>query len=106
MNAHALAGGLSADEALNAEISPFASLRSSTGVAVIVATVLASAVASLDANVVKVAIPAIGRNFSANVSALQWTLTSYLLVVAALLLLVGALADRKDAAVFSLRGCW
>jgi EmrB/QacA subfamily drug resistance transporter len=69
-------------------------LRSSTGIALMTATVLASAVAALDANVVKIAIPAIGRDLGAGVSALQWTLTSYLLVVAALLLLAGALADR------------
>jgi len=45
----------------------------------IAATVLAPAAASLEANVLKVAIPAIGRNLQARVTALQWTLTSYLL---------------------------
>ncbi|HEY3944612.1 MAG TPA: DHA2 family efflux MFS transporter permease subunit [Solirubrobacteraceae bacterium] len=69
-------------------------LRSATGAALIAATVLASAVGTLDANVIKVAVPAIGRGLHANVSALQWTLTGYLLTVAALLLLTGALADR------------
>ena len=38
--------------------------------------------------------PAIGRSLHASVTALQWTLTSYLLAVAALLLLSGALADH------------
>ena len=61
-------------------------LRSATGAALIAATVLASAVGTLDANVVKVAVPAIGRGLHANVGALQWTLTGYLLTVAALLL--------------------
>jgi Major Facilitator Superfamily len=51
-------------------------------------------VVSLDANVIKVAVPAIGRGLGASVTALQWTLTSYLLTVAAPLLLSGALADR------------
>ena len=37
---------------------------------------LASAVATLDANAVKVAVPAIGRDLGASISALQWTLTS------------------------------
>jgi len=69
-------------------------LRSPTGVALIAATVLASGVASYDANVVKVAIPAIGHGLGAGVAALQWTLTAYLITVAALLLLSGALADR------------
>ena len=41
-------------------MSPVA-LRSVTGVALIAATVLASGVTSVDANVVKVAVPAIGR---------------------------------------------
>ena len=34
------------------------------------------------------------RHFGAGVAAIQWTLTSYLLAVAALLLIAGALADR------------
>ena len=39
---------------------PQVALRSGTGIALIAATVLASMVASIDANVIKVAIPAIG----------------------------------------------
>jgi EmrB/QacA subfamily drug resistance transporter len=69
-------------------------LRSATGAALIAATVLASAIASYNASVINVAVPAIGRHFSAGVAAIQWTLTSYLLAVAALLLVAGALADR------------
>src|SRR3954452_12733009 len=69
-------------------------LRSSVGVAVIAATVLASGVASYDAYVVKVAVPAIERRFGASVEAIQWTLTPCLLSVAALLLVAGALADH------------
>ncbi|MGK5682093.1 MFS transporter [Actinoplanes sp. URMC 104] len=69
-------------------------LRSRIGAALIAATVLASMVGFLDANVVTVAVPAIERDLGASVSALQWTLTGYLLTVAALLLLSGALADH------------
>jgi MFS family permease len=69
-------------------------LRSDTGVALIAATAIASLVGFLDASVVNVAVPAIGRDLGASVSALQWVLTSYLVTVAALLLLSGALADR------------
>jgi len=58
------------------------------------ATVLASAVAALGSSVIRVAVPAIGRDFNADVAALQWTVTSYLLTTAALLLLAGAMADR------------
>ena len=71
-----------------------ASLRSRTGVALIAATVLASGVGSYDAYVVNVAVPAIGKDLGAGVTALQWTLTGYLLTVGGLLLLAGALADR------------
>jgi hypothetical protein len=38
------------------------------------------------------------RDLGASVSVLQWTLTSYLLTVAALLLLSGALSDRGSVA--------
>lgn len=69
-------------------------LRSRTGIALIAATVLASGVASYDAYVVNVAVPAIDHRFGASVAAIQWTLTTYLLAVAALLLVAGALADR------------
>ena len=69
-------------------------LRSGQGAALIAATVLASLIGFLDASVVNVAVPAIGRSLHASVTALQWTLTSYLLAVAALLLLSGALADH------------
>src|SRR4051812_37532412 len=69
-------------------------LRSGAGVALIAATVLASMAGFLDASVVNVAIPAIGRDLGAGVVALQWTLTGYLLTAAALLLVAGALADR------------
>lgn len=71
-----------------------AALRSRVGAALIATTVLASMVGFLDANVVTVAVPAIGRDLGAGVVALQWTLTGYLLTVAALLLLSGALADH------------
>src|SRR3954469_21371238 len=74
--------------------SPLVALRSATGATLIAATVLASGVASYDAYVVNVAVPAIDRHFGATVTAIQWTLTSYLLAVAALLLVAGALADR------------
>ena len=74
--------------------APLAALRSPTGAALIAGTVLASGVASYDAYVVNVAVPAITQRFDASVAAIQWTLTSYLLAVAALLLIAGALADR------------
>lgn len=92
MTVSAVAGRISQPAApAGASLTP---LRSPAGVALIAGTVLASGVASYDANVVNVAVPAIGRRFDAGVAAIQWTLTSYLLAVAALLLIAGALADR------------
>ena len=58
---------------------------------VLLATVLGSGLASLDATVVNVALPAIGKDLGAAVSGLQWVLTGYLITLAALILL-GALA--------------
>ena len=48
----------------------------------------------LDSTVVNVALPHIGEEFDASVSALQWVLTGYLLALASLILLGGALGDR------------
>ncbi len=79
---------------VGARNSQLIALRSPTGVALITATVLASMVGFLDAYVINVAVPAIERGLGASVTALQWTLTGYLITVAALLLLSGALADR------------
>jgi EmrB/QacA subfamily drug resistance transporter len=76
------------------QADPLLALRSPAGAALVAATVLASMVSFLDANVVNVAIPAIGRDLGAGVAGLQWALTGYLLSVAALLLLSGALSDR------------
>ncbi|MEY2419473.1 MAG: hypothetical protein QOG90_2153 [Actinomycetota bacterium] len=50
--------------------------------------------ASLDATVVNVALPRIARDLDAGVSGLQWVLTGYLLSLASLILLGGALGDR------------
>jgi EmrB/QacA subfamily drug resistance transporter len=69
-------------------------LRSAAGVALITTTILASAVGTLDAGVVTVAVPAIRRGLHASVPSVQWTLTGYLLTVAALLLLSGSLTDH------------
>jgi EmrB/QacA subfamily drug resistance transporter len=49
---------------------------------------------SLDSTIVNVALPSIQRDFGAQVSGLQWTVDSYLLVVASLLLLSGSTGDR------------
>src|SRR5436305_2933179 len=69
-------------------------LRSPVGVSLVAATVLASMLGFLDAYMINVAIPAIGKGLHADLVSLQWVLTGYLLTVASLLLLAGALADH------------
>ncbi|WP_233219552.1 DHA2 family efflux MFS transporter permease subunit [Micromonospora sp. RP3T] len=58
------------------------------------ATVLGSAMASIDATVVGIALPAIGREFEAGLATLQWVVIGYTLTLAGLLLVAGALGDR------------
>jgi EmrB/QacA subfamily drug resistance transporter len=69
-------------------------LSSARGRWVLAAAVLGSAVAGIDATVVGIALPAIGRNFALPVSSLQWVVTAYLVSLAGLLLVGGALGDR------------
>ncbi|HZC63212.1 MAG TPA: MFS transporter, partial [Streptosporangiaceae bacterium] len=57
-------------------------------------TVLGSAMASIDATVVGIALPAIGRDFGASLTTLQWVVTAYTLALAGLLLFAGTLGDR------------
>jgi EmrB/QacA subfamily drug resistance transporter len=77
-------------------VSPGGTIRYGTPTArwVIAGTVLGSGVAFLDGTVVNVALPAIARDLHAPLTGLQWTLTSYLLTLGALLVLGGSLGDR------------
>jgi len=61
---------------------------------VLLATVLGSAIASIDATVVGIALPAIGRDFHTSLATLQWVVTAYTLTLAGLLLFAGALGDK------------
>jgi EmrB/QacA subfamily drug resistance transporter len=61
---------------------------------VLAATVLGSGMASLDATVVNVALPRIGKALHTGFSGLQWTINAYTLTLAGFLLLGGALGDR------------
>src|SRR3954447_1583717 len=61
---------------------------------VLVATVLGSGIVGLDATVVGIALPAIGRDFGVDVAGLQWVVNAYTLTLAGLLLLGGTLGDR------------
>ena len=82
-------------------------LNTATGRWVVVATVLGSAMVFLDATVVNVALPTIGREFDADISELQWVLNGYLLSLAALILLGGSLGDRFGRRrIFVLGAIW
>lgn len=61
---------------------------------VLLATVLGSGLAFIDATVVNVALPRIGESLGAGMSGLQWTINAYTLTLAALILLGGSLGDR------------
>ncbi|MDP9436264.1 MAG: MFS transporter, partial [Actinomycetota bacterium] len=61
---------------------------------VLLAAVLGSGMAFLDATVVTLALPQVGRDLDADFAGLQWTVSGYTLALAALLLLGGALGDR------------
>ena len=74
---------------------------------VVLATVLGSGMASIDATVVGIALPTIGRQFHATVGTLQWVVTGYTLSMAALILLGGTLGDQYGRRrVFSIGVAW
>ncbi|MFF3852139.1 MFS transporter [Micromonospora sp. NPDC002575] len=60
----------------------------------LLAAILASGMVFLDSTVVNVALPRLGADLGATVAGLQWTLNGYLLMLAAFVLLGGALGDR------------
>jgi EmrB/QacA subfamily drug resistance transporter len=67
---------------------------SPTGRGVVAAAVLGSGMAMLDGTVVNVALRTIGRDLGASLAQLQWISNGYLLMLASLILLGGALGDR------------
>jgi len=73
---------------------PGTHLPTATARWILLTTVLGSSMALLDSTVVNVALPRIGRDLDAPLTALQWTVNAYLLTLAALILLGGSLGDR------------
>ncbi|GAB2479950.1 MFS transporter [Jatrophihabitans fulvus] len=69
-------------------------LASRQGRGVLTAMVMGSGMAMLDGTVVNVALPRIGTDLDAGLTALQWTVNAYTLTLAGLLLLGGSLGDR------------
>jgi EmrB/QacA subfamily drug resistance transporter len=64
------------------------------GRGVVLAAVLGSGMAMLDGTVVNVALKTIGKDLDASLAQLQWITNGYLLLLASLILLGGALGDR------------
>jgi MFS family permease len=74
-------------------VSADLSLDDARGRWVLLATVLGSGVAMLDATVVSIALPTIGRDLGGGLAGLQWIVTGYTLTLAACILLGGSLGD-------------
>ncbi len=60
---------------------------------VLLASVLGSALAFIDATVVNIALPRIGADLGANAAGVQWIINGYTLALASLILLGGSLSD-------------
>ena len=61
---------------------------------VLAATILGSSMASIDSTAVNVALPVIERDLNASVTAMQWVINAYSLMLAALMLIGGSAGDR------------
>jgi EmrB/QacA subfamily drug resistance transporter len=75
---------------------PVAQVRMGTAAGrwVLLATICGSGLAMLDATVVNIALPAIGRDLGTDFETLQWIVNAYTLTLASFILLAGALGDR------------
>lgn len=69
-------------------------LGTASGRWVLLAAVLGSGLAGIDATVVNVALPVLGKDLHAGFAGLQWTLNGYTLTLASFILLGGSLGDR------------
>lgn len=70
------------------------SLNSSTGKWTIMATILASSMAFIDGTALNVILPSLQRDLDASGADLFWVLNSYLLMLAALIIVGGSLGDK------------
>ena len=75
-----------------AALSPVDNPR--TAQAVLLATILASAMVFIDGAVVNLALPSLQAEFDAQFAGLQWVVESYLVALTALVMIGGALGDR------------
>src|SRR6516164_294051 len=72
---------------------------------VLAACVLASSMAFIDSSVLTVALPSLRTAFGADLGTVQWVMNSYLLALAALTLIGGALADAHGKVRMLAIGC-
>src|SRR6478736_7028790 len=72
---------------------------------VLAACVLASSMAFIDGSALTVALPKLRAHFSADIASVQWVLNGYLLALASLTLIGGALADVYGKARMLGFGC-
>ena len=72
---------------------------------VLAACVLASSMAFIDSSVLTVALPSLRTAFGADLGTVQWVMNGYLLALAALTLIGGALADTYGKARMLAIGC-
>ena len=79
--------------------------RSAAGRWTVAAAVMGSGMASLDATVVGIALPTIGRDFHASIADLQWVVNAYTLTLAGLLLLGDTLGDGYGRRKVFVIGC-
>ena len=77
-----------------AGVAPSVRLASAQGRWLLLVTILGSSLASVDATVVNIALPAIGHDLGMGFAGLQWTLTAYTLTLASFILLGGSAGDR------------
>lgn len=70
------------------------SLSSAKGKWVMASSILASSMAFIDATALNVVLPSLQKEFSASVNNLLWILNAYLLILASLILIGGALGDN------------
>jgi EmrB/QacA subfamily drug resistance transporter len=70
----------------------------------LIATIIGSSMTFIDATVVNIALPTIGRDLDAGLTAQQWVMLSYSLAVASLYIVSGALGDRYGRRVLFAAG--
>lgn len=92
------------DEAVLQSSSAEIPCRAQAGPWILAATIVGSSMAFIDGTVVNVALPALQSSFHATVVGVQWVVESYGLLLAALILVGGALGDRYGRRLIFLMG--